>query len=50
MKTLELRNQDVLKDKKKKKRQNNALLESKKNSFLIEKGKNELINPLNFLK
>ncbi|MGQ9845670.1 MAG: hypothetical protein ACUVQN_05645 [Caldisericia bacterium] len=50
MKTLELRNQEVLKDKKKKRKQNKTLLESNKNSFLFKKCRNELINPLNFLK
>lgn len=50
MKVLEFRNEEVLKEKGKKRKQKNFILESKKINLLVEKGKSELINPFNFFK
>jgi len=50
MKALELRNEEVLKVKEEKKEKRVFITGSKKSDILIEKGKVELVNPLNFLR
>ncbi|MGB9749809.1 MAG: hypothetical protein ACPLWB_03090 [Caldisericia bacterium] len=50
MKALELKNEEVLKVKEGKKEKRVFITGSKKRNLLIEKGRIELVNPLNFLR